>query len=347
MKILKISKLFVLNFLSFFYSKLIILSLVYNQILLKKKIFYSNSLGFGDNIMFYLNNYIKIKKKNYFVFHFCKQIDQPINFFFPKARIIYPFISIPFFIYYRCVQKIKKSIIFSPSINEKEWNILLNNKNRDSFRKLIKIKLRNYKPNSKVESFLQKKKKFFCFFIKLGSHENDLLGSNSRATANKDKIFKIINYLIKENFNIAILGLNRDPSIPVIKKYVRINNLNKNVHFLINLSPTYSFKDQLLLAENSEGYIGNGSGVAEIFFYLKKKALIFDHIYQDYLNLPHFLSYRKTLFKKISIDNSGYKLLDPRLIESISKHDNKNNYKILENSYDSIITELENYFLLK
>ena len=186
--------------------------------------------------------------------------------------------------------KKQKGIFF---INEKEWKILLNNKNRDSFRKLIKIKLRNYKPNSKVESFLQKKKKFFCFFIKLGSHENDLSGSNSRATANKDKIFKIINYLIKENFNIAILGFNRDPSIPVIKKYVRINNLNKNVHFLINLSPTYSFKDQLLLAENSEGYIGNG-------IMLILLALIFVFLYFTifYVFFLLIMCYLKTIQQK-------------------------------------------------
>jgi hypothetical protein len=344
---MKIIKLFILNLLSFFYSKLIILSLIYNEIILKKIIFYSNSLGFGDNIMFYLNNYSQIKKNNYFVFEFCKKIDGPINFFFPRSKIVYPFVSIPFFIYYRCIKEIKKSKFFSPSVDERNWTTLLNNKNKDSFRRLIKIKLKNYKPSNKVESFLQKEKKYFCFFIKLGLNQEDLSGSNSRATANKNKIYKIINYLIITNFHIVFLGLKNDPSVPVLKEYIRINNLENYVDFLIDLSPTYNFTDQLFLAAHSEGYIGNGSGAAEIFFYLKKKALIFDHIFQELFNLPHFLSYRRTLFKKISINNSEYELLDEQLIKSATKCNTRNNYRIMENSYDDIIQNIRIFFIIK
>jgi|694.fasta_scaffold15200_7 hypothetical protein len=344
---MKIIKIVILELLSFFYSKLIILSLIYNEIILKKKLFYSNSLGFGDNIMFYLNNYTQINKKNYLVFEFCKQIDGPINFFFSRSQIVYPLISIPHFIYYRCTKKIKKSKFFSPSIDEKNWNSLLNNINKDTFRKLIKVKLKNYKPSDKIENFFKKKKKFFCFFIKLSPNKEDLSGSNSRATENKNKIYKVINYLIKTNFHIIFLGLKNDPSVPFLKKYIRINNLDDYVDFLIDLSPTYNFTDQLFLAEHSEGYIGNGSGAAEIFFYLKKKALIFDHIFQELLNLPHFLSYRRTLFKKISINNSEYKLLDEQLIKSAIDYNVRNNYKIMENSYDDIVKDIQNFFFIK
>ena len=141
------------------------------------------------------------------------------------------------------------------------------------------------------------------------------------------------------------LGLKNDPSVPVLKEYIRMNNLENYVDFLIDLSPTYNFTDQLFLAAHSEGYIGNGSGAAEIFFYLKKKALIFDHIFQKLFNLPHFLSYRRTLFKKISINNSEYKLLDEQLIKSATQCNTRNNYRIMENSYDDIIQNIRTFFL--
>ena len=60
-------------------------------------------------------------------------------------------------------------------------------------------------------------------------NQEDLSGSNSRATANKNKIYKIINYLIITNFHIVFLGLKNDPSVPVLKEYIRINNLENKI----------------------------------------------------------------------------------------------------------------------
>ena len=325
-----------------FFSKIILFSLYYYQSVKNKKIIYSNSLGFGDNIMFYIHHYLKIKKNNLYVFQFCKQIDQPLNFFFEKKKILIPIVSIPFSLYYPIISEVKKSKIFTPFMAEGELNYILARKNKDSIKNLFELKLKDQKVSDNLEKFFDLKYRYICFFIKLNFDKNDINGSNSRATWDKKKIFNLLSYLISEKYIIVVLGLKNDPSIKIIREYVSKFKLKDRILFLIDLSDNYNFIDQLLLAKNSIGYLGNGSGVVEIFYYLQKKALVFDHSLISYLLLPHFKKYRKTLFKKyIGKDEANQKILSEKNINRLLYE--KNEYEIIENSFEEIIYEIKNY----
>lgn len=336
------TKLIVKKIIIFFFSKIILISLYYYQSVKNKKIIYSNSLGFGDNIMFYIHNYLKIKKNNYYVFQFCEQIDQPLKFFFEKKKILRPIISIPFTFYYPIISDLKKSKIFIPSIKDDEWNYLLERRNKDSIKNLIELKLKDQKPSDSLRKFLNLKFKYICFFIKLNSNKNNIDGANPRATWDKKKIFNLLSYLIKKKYIIVVLGLKNDPSIKVIKEYSL--KLKDKVLFLMDLSDNYNFIDQLLIAKNSIGYLGNGSGATEIFYYLKKKALVFDHSLISYFLLPHFKKYRRTLFKKYIIKNeTNQKILSEENINKLLR--GKNQFEIIENSYEEITHEINNYLI--
>ena len=339
---LSITKLIVKKVLIFFFSKIILISLYYYQSVKNKKIIYSNSLGFGDNIMFYIHNYLKIKKSNSYVFQFCKQIDQPLNFFFEKKKILRPIISIPFAFYYPIISSLKKSKIFTPSVKEDEWQYILKRRNKDSIKNLIELKLKDQKPSENLRKFLNLKYKYICFFIKLNFNKNNIDGSNPRATWDKKKIFDLLSYLISEKYIIVVLGLKNDPSIKVIKEFSL--KFKDKILFLIDLSDNYNFIDQLLIAKNSIGYLGNGSGATEIFYYLKKKALVFDHSLISYFLLPHFKKYRRTLFKKYIIKNeTNKKILSEKNTDKLLRE--KNQFEIIENSFEEITHEINNYLI--
>ena len=175
--------------------------------------------------------------------------------------------------------------------------------------------------------------------------KNDISGSNSRATWDKEKIFRLLNYLInKKDFTVVVLGLSSDPSVKIIKELVFNKQLEKKVFFLLEISNKYSFIDQLSIAKNSSGYLGNGSGVAEIFYYLKKKALVFDHVLIDYLLLPHFKKYRKTIFKSYSLEDKSVNILSQEKTEWLLGN-KEIKYEIIENSFEDIVIEIENYLI--
>ena len=107
---------------------------------------------------------------------------------------------------------------------------------------------------------------------------------------------------------------------------------------MLDHSDDYNFIDQLLSAKYSKGYLGNGAGCAEIFYYLKKKCLIFDHTLIDYFLLENFKKYRKTLFKKCIINNQK-KVLSENILT------NFNNIEVIENSANEVIKEIDTYLL--
>ena len=335
-------KLILKKIIIFYFSKIILFSLFYYQSIKKKKIIYSNSLGFGDNIMFYLYQYLKIKNSNSYVFQFCKQIDQPLNFFFEEKKILKPIFSIPFTFYYPIISEVKKSKLFTPSITEESFIYLLTRRNKDSIKNLIELKLKDKKTSSNLEKFFDHKFTYICFFIKLNFDKNDIYGSNPRATWDRKKIFNLLNYLISNEYIVVVLGLKNDPSIKIIREYVSNSKLEDKILFLIDLSDSYDFIDQLLIAKNSVGYLGNGSGATEIFYYLQKKALVFDHSLISYFLLPHFKKYRKTLFKKYIVkDETIQKILSEESTNKLLYE--KKEYEIIENSFEEITYEINNY----
>tara|TARA_B100000902_G_scaffold393950_1_gene449278 strand:+ start:104 stop:1138 length:1035 start_codon:yes stop_codon:yes gene_type:complete len=327
----------------FIYSRVIIISLFYFQTIRKKKLVYSNSLGFGDNITFFIKNYLYVKKKNHYVFKFSDQVDQTLDFFFSNKKILKSILRIPYIFYYPVINEIKKSKQFKKFYNDIEWENMLSRKNNDSQKNLIDLKLIGKKSSNTIYKFIEKKERYLCFFWKFNRNKNDIHGSNARATFNKEKIFKLLNYLIhKKKLRVIILGLKNDPSIKILRKFQLENNLESRLSFLIDISNNYSFIDQVLIAKNSLCYIGNGSGITELFYHLKIKALIFDHTLINYFRLPHFKKYRKTLFKKYKLIDKTENILSEKNTDWLIKN-KKTKYEIIENTFEDIVYEFENY----
>ncbi len=329
----------------FIYSKIIIISLFYFQTIRKKKLVYSNSLGFGDNIIFFIRNYLHIQKKNHYVFKFSDQVDQTLDFFFSNKKVLKSILTIPYIFYYPIINEIKKSKQFKKFYNDLEWAKMLSRKNKDSQKNLIDLKLKRGKSSNKIHKFFKKKKRYVCFFWKFNRNKNDIHGSNARATFDKEKIFKILNYLIhNKKLEVVILGLKNDPSIKILRKFQIENNLESRLIFLIDISNNYNFIDQVLIAKNSLCYIGNGSGITELFYHLKIKAFIFDHTLVNYFQLPHFKKYRKTLFKKYKLSDKTENILSEKKTDYLIKNQTTK-YEIIENSFEDIVYEFENYTL--
>jgi hypothetical protein len=343
----KIIKISLIKILSFFFSKCIILSLIYYQKIKKKNLFYPISGGFGDNLAFYLYYYSKIKKNNFYLFKFNKRIDAPLDFFFDKKKILEPILSIPFRIYYYARSEINKSKYFKPAIiNSDHINFINRNRRyKDSIRKLIEIKLKYFRPSDKLESFFKKEYKYFCFFIKLNLEKNDIFGSQARATFDKKKIFELLNYLVSKNYVVVVLGLNTDPSIKIIRKYINNLKLESKIFLFLDISNMYSFVDQLFIAKNSISYLGNGSGICEVFSFLQKKIIVFDHTKVDYHTLP-FCKNIKILLKKVQIDGIIEALTDKN-INIVLNNQNNFKYNIIENTFEEIKLEINNFITNK
>jgi len=105
-----------------------------------------------------------------------------------------------------------------------------------------------------------------------------------------------------------------------LRKFQKENNLESRLIFLIDISNNYNFIDQALIAKNSLCYIGSGSGIIELFYYLKIKAFIFDHHFLDYFQLPHFKKYRKTLFKKYKLSDETENILTVKKTDWLIKN---------------------------
>jgi hypothetical protein len=164
---------------------------------------------------------------------------------------------------------------------------------------------------------------------------NDLKGSNARQTTNFEKIFFLINFFLKKKFKILILGNNYDKSISVIKKKFT-NHLNTILYFQ-DLTDEYSFADQVFITKHSKGYVGSGAGMADLFYFLKKKSICFDTYYDKKIENIFKKKYRKYLYKKIKIRNHV-----DILKESLTL---KTKYKIYETSKNQLLKVVKNFFI--
>lgn len=160
---LNLIKIILKPIIIFFYSKIIIISLFYFQTVRKKKIVYSNNFGFGDKIVFYIKHYLHIQKKNHYVFKFCDQVDQTLDFFFLNKKILKSILTIPYNLYYSVFNEIKKSKQFKKFDNDLEWIKIISRKNKDSQKNLINLKLKRGNSSDKVLKFFEKKK--ICMFF--------------------------------------------------------------------------------------------------------------------------------------------------------------------------------------
>lgn len=278
----------------FFFGNLTCFFLFFLNKFSKYEYFYPPFISFGDTYIFYLENYLKIKKnKNKKALIFGGTDAKIIKLLFEKKKyLINPFYIFDFLPDHEIHNKIRNSKYFTPKINTKHLN------NRDSIKNLISYNFEKKKIISK-NLFNLKKNKYFLMLIKnYNKNSNDITGASPRQTVNLEKVFSLIEFLSEKNYQILIIGKNNDKSVNLIKKYYD-KKKNSNLFFFKDLTKNYSIFDQLYVIKNSVGYVGSGCGFNEPVFFQKKKAIIFDMQFElGRFPISH-LEHKITLYKKI------------------------------------------------
>jgi hypothetical protein len=292
-------------------------------------------LGFGDCFIFFIFNYKKIINNNLKIFTFTKFDKQIALFFFKKKRILNFFFYIPNFIIYKLAEKINKDIYFKKNLffDLKKKRVL------DSHQNLITKKLKKKIRYVSKNLLKLKDDRYIILFIKYyNDNINDLNASCSRQSNNFNKILKIINMIVKNNYKILVLGNSEDKSVPILKKIVKKNKIN-NVYFFSDISKNYSLIDQIYVNFYSQGSIGSDTGAFIISIFLKKKIIFFDTVK---LQSSLFLEKNKNiklLYKKINIKKKNKILTEDYFFEKRPK--------VIENSFEEIQKEFKKKFLEK
>lgn len=332
---------FLASIASIIWSKLIVINLFLLNKFSTKNYIYSNSGGFGDSYAFFLETFYLInKKKNFVPLSYTSFQKSIIEFLFTKNKNI--LFSIPKFIpLYQTLSKIKKSKFFKPYKNVSFYSNGiqdLKNLNNKLTSNLLKKKLLKSKISKKI--LFLKKEKYICLHIKhYNNNVNDLSGSSARQTTNLEKIFLLINFLLSNRTKILILGNKKDKFIPIVKSKLSTNQVSK-IFFFEDLTDNYSFADQVFITKHSLGYIGSAAGMADLFYHLKKKSLLFDSFYYTRFNNIFNRKYRRYLYKKIKTKNK-FNILTDNLLHYRKK------YQIFEVPLTTIESNIKKFLLKK
>ena len=322
------------------YSKLIIFEIIVRSNLFANiKLLYSGwngGFGFGDHVSFCVNIKSKVKRNSKI---FCYSIQQfeTAQFFYEKEYLIKSIFSIPKFLSTSIIGLyfLGNNKNFKPyklmSAHNKKLNLTLNYGTAKQI-KHIRNRLKKFTISTKLKKILQDKT--ITLFIKNYSQLktiNKNINFQVRQTRNLDKIFKLLNYL-KKKYKIVILGNKYDNFIKIISDKKLIDN--KKFFLFDDLSNNYSIADQVYLAENTSGFIGNGSGAMVFFDILKSKVLLIDFMYME--NLQFWTKNRNYLFKKVL-----NKVTNRAEIFNYYKRYDVKKYKIIENKFDEIIKSIK------
>jgi len=331
---------FLINIIYLLYSKLIILEIIIrSNIFSNTRLLYSGwdgGFGFGDHVTFCVNIKSKLNK-NSKLFCYSNQQFETAKFFYEKKYLIKSIFSIPKFLNTSIIglyflgkhKNFKPQKLMSP--HNKKLKITLYYGTNEQI-KYIKTRLNKFEVSAKLKKVLEDKT--IVLFIKNFSHiktMNKNINFQVRQTRNLDKIFRLLNFL-KKKFKIVILGNRDDNFIKIIGDKKLIDN--KKIFLFDDLSENYSIADQVYLAENVSGYVGNGSGAMVFFDILKKKVLLIDFMYME--NLKFWKKNRNYLFKK-----ALNKETNKAEIFNYYKRYDANKYKIIENNFEEIIKSIK------
>jgi len=328
-------------FIYSFYSKLILIEIRLRELFFsKEKLIYTKSFGFGDFVALSLNLIGKLSNKKKLLCYSYNQLNIA-NFYFNENRIIKTFFKLPRYLSetYLGNNFLVKSKYFKPSVVDNFINkkigisdLYYGNK---KFIKYINKRLKKKKISDCLKQIFNKET--FSIYIKHFNNNKKITNFGRRQTTDIRKIYKLIDFLIKKNFNILILGTKLDKFINICKlKYKKKNN---NIFFLQDISKKYSIHDQVYVALKSKGYIGSISGACSFFFILNKKILFIDST--SYYSDKMWKKNVTFLYKKIKISNQYQKI---RLEKIYSL---KRKIKIIENSYNEILKKILIFFKIK
>jgi hypothetical protein len=209
------------------------------------------------------------------------------NFFFEQKYITKSFILAPRFISdsYLGYNFLDKHKIFTPTNpktlapDKKKVPISDYYQGTHSSIKFITLKIKARKISKRIVDVL--KKPTISLFIKnFSNNKNNHINFQVRQTRDLNKIERIIYFLNKKNFNVIILGTEKDHFIQLFSKKIYKNKeILKNIFLFKDLSNNYSIADQAYVALNSIGYIGSASGAMGFFGLLNKKVIFIDYVF--------------------------------------------------------------------
>jgi len=295
-----------------------------NLSLIKNKVvsnFAFSKYAFGDIFAALIQNYNKIQNSKLKILVYSDFEEKLARLFFQKDKIKKTFFYLPEWVpIYSLKQNLKNLQILNRSYKK---NITSNEK-----KILIKILNENLNWVSPKIKKLQNQK-YVLLLVKHYNHDTNNLNSPfHRQTSDLEKVFKIINFLLKKKLKIILLGNNKDYYLKKVKKFSK----NKNILYFNELSINTSLIDQLFLHYNCKFSIGTDCGAFIMSIFLKKKIIFFDALLNNEgLNRLKNVYF---LYKNIHYKGKIYYLTDKYRINK--NFIIKNNYSIVENSYHDI-----------
>ena len=339
------------NLLIIFYSQLVILEIILRQTIFKQKFLFALG-GFGDLLIFL--SYFQNKKTKYKFLNIGSVAGKVMKLIIPNNRVLNIYFKIPNYrMYYRCFERIKNTDLIKKT--KYDPYRLISVKNTIRTKKIILRANSKYKfENLKI---LKKKlsKRYVCFFVKqpfVECKKIENINLNFRSSEKK-KILEIINFLIKKNIKILILGDLKEIGTNFLYKKLNLNKYENKIFFLSDHVKIDDISSKVHLYNNSLGYIGNGGGHAEYFYFLRKKHLIFDYLE---INRPDLNNYkilqnhfrRKYIYKNIKYNNKilpKIKLFE--LVKNLKKDSKLLSKKTLISKYKNYAIETNNLLEIK
>ncbi len=339
------------NLIIIFYSQIIIFELFLRQKIFRQKFLFALG-GFGDLLIFI--SYFYSKKINYKFLNLGSVSEKVMKLMLPENRILNIYFKIPFYrMYYRCFEKIKQSKLITKT-KYNSYN-LISTKNSNKIKKiLIKSISNNQFKNLK---YLRDKlsNRYICFFVKEAFDNCNQIKNinNNFRSSEKKKILKLINFLLEKKIKVLILGDSREPGTKFLIKHLKKNKNKNKIFFIKDYVKIDDIISKIYLYNNSLGYIGNGSGHAEYFYFLRKKHLIFDYLEIDRPDLKNYKilqNYykRKYIYKNIKFKNkmlSKNNVFD--LVKQLKKDSKTLSKKILISKYKNYLIETNNLIEIK
>ena len=318
------------------YSKLIIAELIIRQHIFKQ-VFLFRLGGFGDLLLFII--YCKKYYQNLKYLNLGSVQGNILNTFVEKKKIINIFFKIP---NYRFYYPIFFLVFGSRYVKKTNINLrkLCDRKNTQKIKNYILRSTQKKNSFNNLKSLNSKlSKKYICFFVKDLVDKNynwiDSIDSKYSFSSEKNKIMKILYFLIKKKINILILGGNEGGTNFLYTKIKNNKNFANKIFFIRDYVKYLDINEKIILYNNSMGFIGNGSGHCEYFYFLRKKTIIFDYLEAlrpnkaEYDNLNKNL--RKVLIKKF-FEKKTKKILSIKFMCKIIS-DLLSNNKIFNKSY--------------
>lgn len=322
--------------------KRFIYSFFFKLIFQKKYFLDSNNLyykhfGFGDFVIFclYARNSLNDNKK---ILCYSKSQYDVASFFFNEDKIAKTRFLLPRFLSEAHIGSniLKTKSFFKPITIPKKnhFNKELALKPNFEILRFINERLNENVYSKKILKFIESK--YIIMHIKHYNNDKNSLHASIRQTADLTKVFEILKFL-DDKIKIVLFLNKKDNFYKIIKKN-KIFNF-KNIFYITDFTQKNYFATQVILNQNSIGYIGSHSGANILNFFNNKKSVIFDTFYlEDHAKYNINL---KFLYKKIKIDNS-IKTLNEKIFENIKKR--KKKYNLIEIGIDELILAIKKHF---